>query len=211
MAAALNLLIPPRCLACKRVGIEPLCHDCLHDLEPDEEGHELAPGVVAVSVYVYADPLATAIKRVKTDALRAGARGLATLLEPHVPPKTPRTWVPAPPRRRRRRGLDLPEILAGPAARALLVNTRTRIDQDRLDARGRRRSAVGSYAATATVPRAVVLIDDVRATGATLLAAATALRRAGAERVLALTLAASPGPPSVVQDHGLSTGSARWS
>lgn len=192
--AMLDLLVPPRCLACARTGTEPLCGACAALLEPDGEGYELAPGVVAVAAFTYADPIARAIKRVKTDALRAGARSLAGLLD--LPTGAPRTWVPAPLARRRRRGLDLPEVLAGPDAVRLLRATRSRADQPGLDAAGRRRSAIGAYIATGPSPTAVVLVDDVRATGATLLAAATALQAAGTRRVLCLTLAASPGPPS---------------
>lgn len=219
MGALLDLLIPPRCLACATAGEEPLCAACAIQLVPDDEGHELRDGVIAVAAYVYDDPIATAIKRVKTDALRSGARGLAGLLAPHLPRAGTRTWVPAPAARRRRRGLDLPEVLAGPAAARLLVATTDRPDQGDLDAAARRRSAVGGYAVTGPVPPSVVLIDDVRATGATLLAAATALRDAGAKRVLAVTLAASPGQPSAAhgsgpvqagQDQESSTWSARW-
>lgn len=188
-------------------------------LVPDDEGHELRDGVVAVALYVYDHPISTAIKRVKTDALRAGARGLAGLLAPHLPSAAAITWVPAPRRRRRRRGLDLPELLAGPLATRMLVASRDRPDQGELDAPTRRRSAIGGYAVIAPVPPTVMLVDDVRATGATLLAAATALRQAGARRVLAITLAASPGPPSAARrspvpevdlDQGSATRSARW-
>jgi predicted amidophosphoribosyltransferase len=194
--ALVDLLLPPRCLACGRVGAEPLCPGCDGRLVPDGEGHELAPGVVAVAPFAYADPLAAAIKRVKTDALRAGAAALAALLAPHLPTATPRTWVPAPAARRRRRGLDLPEHLAGRDAVRLLRATGERADHGHLGAAARRAGVVGAYAAVAPVPPAVVLVDDVRATGATLQAAAAALRGAGARRVLAVTLAAAPGRPS---------------
>lgn len=199
--AVLDLLLPPRCLACAALLAPcrprppaPLCEACEAGLQPDGEGHVLAPGVVAVAAFAYADPLARAIKRVKTDALREGARALAGLVP--LPAAAVRTWVPAPPSRRRRRGLDLAQVLAGPGAHPLLASARRRPDQPDLDAAGRRAAAVGGYRAVGPVPPAVTLVDDVRATGATLLAAATALRGAGARRVLAVTLAASAGPPS---------------
>ena len=223
---AIDLLLPPRCLSCtallppardRRPAPHPMCPTCEAALEPDGEGHLLADGVVAVAAFAYADPLAGAIKRVKTDALREGARALAGLLP--LPPSATRTWVPAPPSRRRRRGLDLAQVLAGPGARPLLVSARRRPDQPDLDAAGRRAAAVGAYLPLGGVPRAVTLVDDVRATGATLLAAATALRHAGAERVLAITLAASAGPPSAgappappaPPGRGSAAASGRWS
>lgn len=190
------MLIPPRCLACRAFGCEPFCHSCRDELTTDDQGHELMPGVIAVAAFVYQDPIAVAIKRVKTDALRSGARALAGLLSPHVPAGAPRTYVPAPASRRRRRGLDLPQVLAGEDALRLLRNTRARTDQGELDARARRRSAVGAFTAEGVVPPSIVLVDDVRATGATLLAAALALRRGGARRVVAIALAASAGAPS---------------
>lgn len=215
----LDLVIPPRCLACGAVGTEALCGPCALRLTEDGEGYQLDDGIVTAAAYVYDHPLATAIKRVKTDALRAGARGLAELFAPHLPIRAPRTWVPAPARRRRRRGLDLAEILAGPAAVRLLVPTRDRPDQAELDAALRRQSVTGGYAVTGPVPPSVVVIDDVRATGATLRAAGRALVAGGARRVAALTLAASPGRPSAatrgdrpaaVQDATTTGGSARW-
>ncbi len=220
MPPLLDLLLPPRCLSCRRGGLEPLCDPCGDRLEPDGQPWVLAPGVVTVSPFVYDDPLSVAVKRVKTDALLAGARALRRLLDPHLPADVVRTWVPATPARRRRRGIDLPEVLAGPSARRLLVATGDRPDHGTADARTRLSGAVGGWVAVGRVPSTVVLVDDVRATGATLLAAATTLRAAGARRVLAVSLAASPGRPSAARrrrdgaaDPGPATsaGSGRWS
>ncbi|WP_370327805.1 ComF family protein [Euzebya sp.] len=199
MRALVDLLLPPRCLACRWCGAEPLCDRCGQALVTDEVRHHLDDGIRAVAAYAYGPPLSTAIKRVKTDALRAGARGLATLLTPHLPDGVPRTWVPATRRRRRRRGLDLPEVLAGRDAVPLLRAVGDRADHGTMAAADRRRVTADAYEVTTRPPAAVVLVDDVRATGATLLAAAQALRRDGARRVLCVTLAASPGPPSAAR------------
>ncbi|MCR6495193.1 hypothetical protein LJB71_02315 [Thermomonas sp. S9] len=95
--------------------------------------------------------------------------------------------------RLRRRGYDQALELARPLARALGLPLRTDLlqrgrataAQTRLDAAARRRNLQGAFAvrARAPLPAHVVLLDDVMTTGATLHAAAAALRAAGVARV----------------------------
>jgi predicted amidophosphoribosyltransferase len=59
----------------------------------------------------------------------------------------------------------------------------------------RRRNVRGAFDANGRVAgRAVAILDDVMTTGATLAAAALALRRAGATRVEAWVVARTPPP-----------------
>ncbi len=51
-----------------------------------------------------------------------------------------------------------------------------------------------STSATASLPARVLLVDDVATTGATIAAAAEALRRAGVTSVVAVTAARTPRP-----------------
>ena len=53
----------------------------------------------------------------------------------------------------------------------------------------RLRNARGAFVAVATAPKRVLLVDDVYTTGATVSAAATALRHAGARDVDVVTFA----------------------
>jgi predicted amidophosphoribosyltransferase len=111
------------------------------------------------------------------------------------PPDAVLVPVPAQPARRRARGYDQAELIAGALSR------RTGLRLARVLSR---RGAAGQLGAAASVRRApgrldirvrsaapwlAVLVDDVHTTGATLDACAAALKRAGTRRVVALTWA----------------------
>jgi ComF family protein len=110
--------------------------------------------------------------------------------------------VPLHPWRRFRRGFNQASDLAGllglPVVHALW-RTRATAPQTGLTAAGRRRNVRGAFSIspllsrrvrrTLIADRVVVLVDDVRTTGATLDACARALKAAGAAEVRALTVA----------------------
>jgi ComF family protein len=105
--------------------------------------------------------------------------------------------------RLRQRGYDQALELAKPLARALhlpllpdaLRRVRATTPQSELDAARRKGNLRGAFtvAPDARLPAHVALVDDVMTTGATLHAAARALRRAGAGG----RDAGGPGPPPV--------------
>ncbi|MGH8906214.1 MAG: ComF family protein [Egibacteraceae bacterium] len=195
----IDLLVPLRCAGCDRPGTDcGLCQDCLKKVRglevPDLGRLVLAGGVLAVAAYAYAGPVAAAIRAIKIEGRYAAARGLGMLMRARLGlplDGIAMTWVPSSRRRLRERGFELPRLLAGPGAIPLLRRVVDRPDQTTLDAAARRVSPWGSFAALGRAPSAVVLVDDVRTTGATATAAATALREAGARRVLVATLAAA--------------------
>jgi predicted amidophosphoribosyltransferase len=108
------------------------------------------------------------------------------------------TWAPTSRVRHRQRGFDPAEVLARAVARRLrarclgLLARRPGPPQTGLDAVARRRGP--QYVARRVAPSRVLLIDDVATTGATLAAAARALRTSGAHTVVALTAARTPPP-----------------
>ena len=114
--------------------------------------------------------------------------------------------VPLHPLRRLRRGYNQAALVAQPLAAALglpvarpLVRRRATRSQSRLPREHRHANVAGAFRvrrrqAAAVAARRVLLVDDVATTGATLDAAARALRDAGAAAVVAVTVARTPPP-----------------
>ena len=106
------------------------------------------------------------------------------------------TFVPAQRERTLRRGHRPAEALARGLARrwglpveALLGRTRTVERQRGLGLKERRQNVAGAFAPARASPATVCLVDDIYTSGATVAAAATALRKGGARRVEVVTLA----------------------
>jgi predicted amidophosphoribosyltransferase len=216
VSALIDLLVPPRCVGCDHPVTtlqEPFCPSCLAGAQrlelPDRGRAHLGEGVLAVGLYQYAGPVAAAVRAIKAGGRYAAARGLAELMHGRLelPAGVPVTWVPSSRRQLKERGFDLPQLLAGPEAVSLLSRIADRPDQTMLDPVRRRQNPWGSFAPLGRAPPAMILVDDVRTTGTTALAAATILRSAGAHRVLVATLAVAGGQAGqraawTTQPHG---------
>jgi predicted amidophosphoribosyltransferase len=181
-----------------------LCRACVAELEP-APAVPLPPGLDAyASVFAYEGvgrQLVLGLKyrnrrgdlAVYGTALAGAARPLLRGAEPPV-----LTWAPTTPARRRRRGYDQARWLAGALGRELGCRPRAVLRREpsapqtgaaRRERLGRPRFAVlpgrGDLAS-------VLVVDDVCTSGATLRAAAAAVRDAGCENVVAVTLAQTP-------------------
>lgn len=156
------------------------------------------------AVYEYGGAIATAIVRLKYagrfdlasrlgPVMATAIAPLATALDVVVP-------VPLHPARLVERGFDQAALLAGPIASALCLPLATRALErmratprqaslDRAERVSNVASAFRCKRPRAVAGRRVLLVDDVRTTGATLAACAAALLVSGAATVVTLVLA----------------------
>jgi predicted amidophosphoribosyltransferase len=211
MAAILDLLLPQRCVVCGCEG-ELLCDGCRARLVllrgtlcsrcgyptawPVERCGECAGRRIsfasARAAVTYNEVARTLVGAWKERGLRPLAGLAAGLVADVVPP--PRAsvlaHVPAEPDRVGWRGVDPARELAAalgghwdlPVAPLLARAGHVR-RQRGLSRTERSANLREAFRARGRVPRQVAVVDDVHTTGATALAAATALRRAGAAEV----------------------------
>lgn len=209
--AILDLLLPPRCVACGRAD-ELLCGECRGRLVllrgtvcarcgcptawPVERCGECAGRRLsfasARAAVAYDGPARALVAAWK----ERGVRRLAELAADLVVDVVPRPQagvlasVPGEPDRVGWRGIDSAHELARALGRRweipverLLARTRGARRQRGLSRVERRANVRDAFRAACPAPRRVVLVDDVYTTGSTVLAAATELRRAGARDV----------------------------
>jgi ComF family protein len=213
----LDLLLPQRCLVClvpgtqvceactaalRRIG-PPLCERCgAPTAWPVERCAECAGRRLAFAraraAVAYDDRLRRVVAAWKERGLRRLAGWAAAVVNDSLPRPDAEcvVFVPGDPDRRLKRGHHAAERLATELAalwdlplRALLTRARGSPRQRGLTEAERRRNVAGAFLAHGRVPMRVALVDDVYTTGATVNAAASALRKGGRTRVEVVTLA----------------------
>lgn len=205
----LDLLLPQRCVVCGSGGRQ-LCAACRKELQridpplcarcgaptawPVDRCRECAGRRLGFACARGAVGYDAAARRLvhawKERGLRRLAAEAAQLVAERVPsPQVEAlTFVPSDRGRRLERGHNPAERLAVELAAVwelpcLALLERTRGGRQRGSSANERRSVRGAFRATSRAPRTVAVIDDVYTTGATVAAAASALRAAGARRV----------------------------
>lgn len=198
-----EIVAPTRCAACDG-PVRPktiFCAACASTLERADAAPD---GSGCLAVFEYGGAIASAIARLKYEdradlapalaaPMREAARRLAGAIDLVVP-------VPLHPRRLAERGYNQAALLALHVARELRADARPRAltrsrdtpQQVAMDREQRLRNVDGSFAVRerdVVCGKRVLLVDDVRTTGATLDGCARALREVGVRRTLALVLA----------------------
>lgn len=167
------------------------------------------------AVFAYTGAGRELLARLKYRNQRSSVRWLASAMASTLPSGLAVdavTWAPTSKKRRRQRGFDQAELLARALSRETgvpVVKLLRRVDDAGQTGRNRNQRFCSPVFAIHRSPlSAVLVVDDVITTGATLQSAAKSLIGAGAERVDAVVAGATPLPyttPSARNSPGVAT------
>lgn len=213
MRRVLDLLLPPACCGCGRLG-SLICDACVREFRApgSSDAQFLAPDpgavvgsavTLVVSAFAYEGPMRRALSQLKYGGASRVAAPLADRAMPEYARLArigqPDVIVPVPLHvdRRRERGYNQAALIgerigrrsATPVVDMLLRTGRTE-RQHRLDRASRLRNLRHAFSSRMTeVPRVVIVVDDILTTSATIEACAEVLLANGATTVYGFTLA----------------------
>ena len=174
--------------------------------------------VTSRALTTYDDDARRVLTALKNRGERAWVAALADQMATLVPDVAGLvvTWAPTGDGRRRRRGYDQAELLARAVARRVGRPARSLLRRQAGPAQAGRslaeRRGNPQFEARRRCSGPVLVVDDVATTGATLTAAARALRNAGAPEVHGLVVARAPRPGqgTSVREHHATREACPW-
>jgi predicted amidophosphoribosyltransferase len=189
----LETLLPSTCAGCRKVG-RAICADCLDELRPNPR--RVVRGISGWSVIDYGPIATNTINAFKEHGRTALLGDFCKLLdEIEISDGVVLVGLPSAQNTTRKRGFVPAELLAERLARRRLLGSAHALvfnrkidDQAKLSKLEREANLVGAMLAK-PVTGAVVLIDDVVTTGASLNEAARAMAAAGNQVVGFVTIA----------------------
>ena len=215
MQAILDLMLPPACAACGSAGAL-LCSACLRAARPasDPACRFIAPDPaiaigqdlsLALAAFAFEGPIRRALARLKYEGASRLAGPLAKAATPmlnvllEITGAVPLVPVPVHRERRRERGYNQAELIARAMGSAVglpvidrLERVRPTTKQHRLNRAARLanlRAAFSVRTAATSMPAAVIVVDDIVTTTATLEACASVIRSAGVREVYGFAVA----------------------
>jgi len=211
---ALSFLLGSCCAGCALPGAV-LCAACERALSPHPRTVRTPNGVPVTALLTFDGVAARCIRALKEDGRTALVPALSRVLRTPLALGDDVAIVPVPTSAaaHRRRGYRVTELLvrgAGARPRRLLRVARTVADQRRLGRAERVHNVHGALRVRGRPePGAVVVVDDVMTTGATIDEATRALSDRGMHVVGAVALAATPIHGRLIGDTGVPGGDIR--
>ena len=201
--STLDMIFPPRCSGCGRVGWRwcAACEQALAATATEFVTRRITGLDAFISTGSHSGQLRLALRALKYDGAQDVAQALSRRLVQAIMAQNWRfdTVIPVPlhSRRQAERGYNQAKVLAVAVANhyglplldAAVIRQRPTRTQVGLNRQQRIDNVAGAFITTQPLHgHAVLLVDDVRTTGATISACAQALRNAGANPIYGITV-----------------------